>query len=158
MEYSNESVLRVTGNDINVNKKYALKKKALPRTVKRPSKDSTDNTLYKTLSDFYTVSVMGSELTAEKKMLTQVLRERYDEAIESAVVGNYVALDKIGALTLVMRKMHPRLLFDKNKFIKAVAKKYDLSFTELTAIAETSTKPSSVSVFLEVNFANDIDI
>lgn len=97
----------------------------LPKTNNAPTQTA--------LLHFYVASMMESIGSSAKKKLVKAFKEKYDVA--SIMPGSSETLQTVAPFTLTCSVTNPRKQFDKAQFIAKISAEYEISRTELEAIA-----------------------
>lgn len=103
--------------------------------------------LQKDLHDLYVASCMASAADAIKKRLAKAFKDKHKDTLKS--VGEY-DLDFAAPFKLTAKVSNPRKQFDQSAFIRAIAKKYDISISELHTLADDCKKATASPVSFTV--------
>ena len=110
-----------------------------------------EQTLY---SNLFIATAMASLATAEKNKATKELKNSFATKLAEASPNTPIELDRCDPFILSAKVSNPRKSFDKDAFIKALAKKYDLSMIELQNLAKETVKESTAPVSFEITLGN----
>ena len=111
--------------------------------------------LQETLKDAHIALAMKSLGTGKAKKLTDQFKKTYGKKLADCAYGTDILLDQASPYSLLVRKKAGRTSFDKESFIKAVAKEYDLSIMALNTLAAKHVKTTAAPLSFSVIVAED---
>ena len=106
------------------------------------------------LAELFIADAMVSTGTTRKKRITDELKTMHQDALEKAAPNVETILDTVAPFQLSAKVGNPKKNFDKDMFIKEVAKKYDLSVTDLISLSKSCVKPSAAPKSFTVSVDN----